>query len=160
MRMRGTDPVKDFLCSAVESRLDVKRHRRRIALLESQCTKITASLSAVPGGGGTEHGKEGLWATLADAHREEEELVKVSLERYRAVEDFVEKVPDTTYRAILKLRYLEGMSWTRLQFALCDEGVYYSDRHLRRIHDAAVDAAREIWERGEKEHWADQKEEK
>lgn len=142
---RGPDPVKDFLRSAVESRLEVKRHQRRMALLESQCTRVTSSMSAAPGGGGSDHGREGLWAALADARAEEERLMKASLEQYRSVELFIKYIPDTQHRSLLRLRYLEGMSWTRLQFALCDEGVYYSDRHLRRIHDAAIESARELW---------------
>lgn len=147
MRMadRKPDPVRDFLRSAVETRIEVKRHQRRIALLESQCTKVTAASSAAPGGGSPDHGRESLWAALADARAEEERLMKAALERHRSVEQFIKDIPDTQHRTLLRLRYLEGMSWTKLQFALCDEGVYYSDRHLRRMHDAALESARELW---------------
>ena len=145
MTVRTPDPVKDFLRSAVERRIEVKRHKRRLALLESQCTQIPAPPSAAPGGGGDTHGRESLWAALADAREEEARLIKAELEQYRTVELFIKYIPDTTHRTLLRLRYLEGMSWTKLQFALCDEGVYYSDRHLRRIHDAAVEEARKLW---------------
>ena len=142
------DSVVDFLRSAVESRLDIKRHRRRMALLESQCTRVTASLSGMPGGGGDVHSKESLWATLADAREEEERLIRAEIEQHKSVELFIRYIPNPMHRSLLRLRYLEGMSWTRLQFALCDEGIYYSDRHLRRIHDAALASAEELWRNG------------
>ncbi len=138
------DPMLGFLHSAKEAKLDVRRHRRRVALLRSQCEQISSRMTATPNGG-TDHGKEELWAALSDAKTEETGLVKKALGQHRAVETFIDGLPDPRYRSILRLRYLEGLGWTRLQFALREEGIYYSERQLRRLHAAALTAARAKW---------------
>lgn len=129
--------------SASEARLDARRHQRRVQELESQCARRTAAPSGTPGGG--EHGLEELWALLADARDEEVQAIRSARAREGEVNAFIQSLPISLHRTILRLKYLECMSWTRLQFALCDEGVYYSDRQLRRIHGAALESARLIW---------------
>jgi DNA-directed RNA polymerase specialized sigma24 family protein len=148
MRTPGFDPVKEFLYSAIEARIDVKRHKRRVQELDAQCARLTANMSGMPRGGGDDHSHEAMWNALADAREQELLAMKRAEEQKQTVDLFITHIPKSQHRSVLKLRYVEGMSWTRMQFALCDEGVYYSDRHIRRIHDKALDVARELWAAG------------
>ena len=42
------DPVREFLNSATEAKLEIMRHRMRAEELECRCTKVTASMSGMP----------------------------------------------------------------------------------------------------------------
>lgn len=140
------DPMLDFLRSVTECRLEIKRLKSRVAELDSQSKKSTPSPGGTPGGGGDTHGHESLWAALADARDRAEQVAVKREEQIKAVEVFISKIPDTRHRTILRLKYLKGLNWTRMQFALREEGVYYSDRHLRRMHGKALASARTVWD--------------
>ena len=52
---------------------------------------------------------------------------------------------------MLKLRYLDCLSWERVQELLSRSGVFYSDRHIYRLHGEALEAARRLWAQDNKE---------
>lgn len=144
--MTERDPVKEFLRSALEAKLEAKRRSRRVKELESRCTKMTAAPDSGACGGGNAD-REVLWALLADERDKEEKALHEELAQYKAVEDFIARLDDPVHRAILRLRYLEGLGWVKLQQQLYRDGVYYSERHITRLHGAALEAARELWKR-------------
>ena len=137
------DPVITFLRSATAAKLEVSRRSRRIQILESQCTRVTTALHPVAGGGGND--RETLLAELADARDEEDLAIRRELEQYRTVSLFIDHISDPISRFILRLRYLEGCTWTDAQRKLYQDGTYYSERHLRRLHSKALDEARTLW---------------
>ena len=137
------DPVITFLRSATAAKLEVSRRSRRIQILESQCTRVTTALHPVAGGGGND--RETLLAELADARDEEDLAIRRELEQYRTVSLFIDHISDPISRFILRLRYLEGCTWTDAQRKLYQDGTYYSERHLRRLHGKALDEARTLW---------------
>lgn len=137
------DPVREFLNSATEAKLEIMRHRMRAEELECRCTKVTASMSGMPGGGNSD--AQQLWATLADERTKEREAEKRETETYRQVEEFINKLPNSDHRAVLRLRYLNGMGWVNVQMKLYEAGIFYSERHIYRLHGDALEAARELW---------------
>jgi hypothetical protein len=139
----NNDPVLDFLSSAIEAKLEIIRHRMRAEELESRCTKVTASMSGMPGGGNSD--AQLLWSTLVDERDKERAAEKRETEVYRSVENFISEIPNKTYRAILKLRYLNGLEWVNVQMKMYEAGIFYSERHIYRLHDCAIEAARELW---------------
>ena len=72
--------------------------------------------------------------------------MQAELAQYRTVEGFIAGLPDPTSRIVLRLRCLEGRSWADVQRSLYEDGVYYSERHLRRLYRRALDEAQERWE--------------
>ena len=141
---RRGDPVITFLRSATAAKLEVSRRSRRIQILESQCTRVTTALHPVAVGGGND--REVLLAELADARDEEDLAIRRELEQYRTVSLFIDHISDPISRFILRLRYLEGCTWTDAQRKLYQDGTYYSERHLRRLHNKALDEARALWQ--------------
>lgn len=142
------DPVKEFLRSAIEARIDLRRHKKRVAELDAQCKRLAANLNGMPGGGGDKHGHENVWNLLADAREQEMLAMRRAEEQKRTVECFINCLPIALHRSILKLKYIDDLTWVRVQFALYEEGVYYDERHIRRIHYAALQAAHDLWRRG------------
>lgn len=137
------DPVRAFLESAMEAKLEARRRSRRVARLESQCTRMTQRMSGMPFGGGA--GAESTWIALAEERALECEAVKNELAKHHEVECFIGRLESVEHKTVLRLRYLEGFNWVKVQQQLYKDGISYSERHIYRIHGQALQAARELW---------------
>ena len=140
MRYRS---ARELLESVQEAKLEIARHRARAMELESRCTKMTAGMSGMPGGGGSD--AQLLWSTLADYRDKEFEAEERELEAYRSVEEFISMLPSRKHRTVLRLKYLDCLSWVKVQMKMYDIGDFYSERHIYRIHDKALESAEEVW---------------
>lgn len=135
--------VMEFLESAEAATLEGRRLQRRLDALEARRGGLRLR------GGAVERKLEMM--ILAEREREVA-LVHEELESYRRVEAFVARVPGRVNRTILRRKYLDvGRSWTEIGEELARDGVFYSQRHLLRLHAQAVEAAQKLWdeERGE-----------
>lgn len=56
-----------------------------------------------------------------------------------AVENAIEGLTDPTERLLLRLRYIEGKSWTQIGFA-----IHYSPSSVKRIHRRALKRLEEV----------------
>lgn len=139
-------PVKLFLESAIEAKIDAARLKRRVTELESRCQKMTAQ--AGDGAGGGKADSQELWALLADEIEREKAAQRAALEQYRTVDAFISYLSKPTHRAILRLRYLEGLGWVKVQQELYKQGIFYSERHISRLHNYALDEALALWRKG------------
>lgn len=77
-----------------------------------------------------------------------DEALRARIEYIRildVVDDFIDEVPDMTSRAILRYRYLLHLKWEDVMQRLNECHLYYSDRHLTRLHERAIREAREIY---------------
>ena len=138
------DPVRKFLSSAWEARVEYNRLTEKIRTMEAQAMNTTATLSAAPGGGGISDTQR-LWAALADETAKLKDKLSAALEREHEVEAFVERIDDPMYRMILKLRYVDCLSWPRVMELLSRGGIYYSQRNITRLHGEALEQARRQW---------------
>ena len=135
--------VVDFLESAEAAALEVKRLRRRLDELKARREELQTQKGAVA---------RRIAQRIADEQARELAVVSEELESYRRVEAFVAQMPEKTHRTILRRRYLDtGKSWTEIQDDLARDGLYYSQRHLLRLHTQALEAARELWEQEREE---------
>ena len=135
--------VVEFLESAGAAALEERRLQRRVEALETRRSGLRVSNGAVA--------RKLAQMILAEREREIE-VVNEELESYRRVEEFVARVPGRVNRTILRRKYLDvGKSWTEIGEELARDGLYYSQRHLLRLHTQAVEAAGKLWdeERGE-----------
>lgn len=137
------DTVVAFLRSAREAKMEISRYRARVEELESRCTRMTANISAMPGGGNSD--AQQLWSALADERRKTMEAERREMETYKEVEAFISKIPNPTHRAILRLRYLSGLSWVKVQMKLYESGIFYSESHIKKLHRQALGAASALW---------------
>jgi len=152
VNLRG-DPLKEFLGSVSEARLDAKRLGRKIQRLEAQATRVTSNITGMPGGGSSD--RELLLAKLADLKTECEFAKLRAEEKEQEVAAFIDKLDDPTSRMILKLRYCECLGWVatrRYQRSVQEElikmaGLAYEDRNLYRLHGKALNEARKIYYR-------------
>ena len=135
--------VVDFLESAEAAVLEVKRLHRRVDELKARRDQLQTQKGAVA---------RKIAQRIADEQARELAVVSEELESYRRVERFVARVPEKTHRTILRRRYLDtGKSWTEIQDDLARDGLYYSQRHLLRLHTQALEAARELWDQEREE---------
>lgn len=127
------DPARAFLGSALEARIEAGRRSRKVEGLERRCRRVMNG-----------HGKstQSLWVSLIEERDREVKAVQDEIAKGKAVEEFVDSLDNPMDRSILRLRYLEGQNWVQVQQSLYAEGVYYTDRHITRLHKRALNAAR------------------
>ena len=80
----------------------------------------------------------------AEKQRTSAALYRSRSDRNR-MERFLETVPDERSRALLRLRYVDGLTVQQTQQALEARGVYYGQRHLERLLSEAEQAADALW---------------
>ena len=146
--MRQTDPALDMLRSVKTTRAKSLRLRRRVKELESRCSKMTASYGGVVGGGGGD--REELLAALADEASRLKSAYYKEDAAVRRAEHLLDRVPDAVCREVLRLRYLDVLPWTKVQFHMARSGMCYSLRHLHRLHDTGVDLVQREMDRRKK----------
>lgn len=146
--MRQTDPALDMLRSVKTTRAESLRLRRRVKELESRCSKMTASYGGVVGGGGGD--REELLAALADEASRLKSAYYKEDAAVRRAEHLLDRVPDAVCREVLRLRYLDVLPWTKVQFHMARSGMCYSLRHLHRLHDTGVDLVQREMDRRKK----------
>jgi hypothetical protein len=147
-RVYTDDPVRQFLMSVAESRIEAKRLRLRTQRLEAQATKLTASLTGMPRGGGD---SGNLLASLADMREDSIRAMIRAEAQEKKVTDFIDRLENPVSRMILKLRYCDCLDWLprpRRRSVLTElqkVGQFYSESHLFRLHGKALNEARVLY---------------
>lgn len=139
------DPVREFLESVRTAKYEQHRCELRLEQLEAECTSITARLSGDPGGGTTDVHHDGAWATMAQTRIDLKNAYEDAKRRERDVEEFISQIPDVRHRAVLSLYYVSLLKWPRVVEEMEKCGLYYSDRHIFRLHGDALQSARILW---------------
>ena len=87
---------------------------------------------------------------LAEQRRQELlDLMKSTLERCCEIETIIERVEGDgenktcLYRQILRLRYLDGLTFSQIA-----DQLHYHERHVRRLHRESLEAAVGLWKGG------------
>lgn len=106
--------------------------------LRAASTRITSNFSGMPGGGDVptkvESALEGIEDILARA-----DAAKLLVDARRAeVESAINALPAGRHREVMRLRYLNGMSWDTIA-----EKLHYDKRHVRRIKKEAIATLKE-----------------
>lgn len=135
---RTEDPVKDFLASAAEARLEADRLRAKLTRLESIAARKGTDDQAAQ----IEEMKAQTSDALIRAEKQEADVTQ-----------FINSLSDPAYRTVLKLRYCEGLEWTgaplkrtvQSEMAKVSPAYTYSERSIYRIHGEALQEARELY---------------
>ena len=144
MDSNNRDPVREYLTSVVEARMEIKRLQHKVAQLEAQATKTTNVLTGMPRGGGSDRDK--VLATLADLTSDYCRRIAEAEKRERDVDLFIQSIPSRDSRLILRLRYIEGFGWRKVLTALGKYGIHITERQMFRLHGKALQEARERFE--------------
>ncbi len=144
--IKKADPVREFLYSIQEAHFNVQRCQRRLLQMESQSESMTAKLSGAPGGSADVH-KDGVLAALADQRTVLRELYAEAVRKETEVERFISLLEEDSHRILLRLRYVDLLTWTEVQEAMKQSNIYYSERQIYRIHGEALQEARGVWAR-------------
>lgn len=142
---RRGDPVREFLDSVREARFNEARCRRKLLEMDAQCRSMTAQMTGRPGGSGPDKHKDGAWAALADQAILLRELYDQAVRRETAVERFISGLEKDTHRILLRLKYVDLLTWPCVQERMRETGIDYSERQLYRIHGEALQEARKLW---------------
>lgn len=134
------DPVRSFLSSYWEMRKEGERLERRIEEMTAQAEKVTSVISDTPRGGKKETGNP-VWDALVDTKTRCGENMVAALKREAEIEAFIRSLDGPVIRQLLRYRYLELMSWEQMAAEM-----NYTERHIYRLHGAALKEARRVWE--------------
>lgn len=108
------------------------REKERIL---SRLTRMTASATRMPhGGGDTDQLTNGV-AKIIELEKEIDAKVDKLVELRREIEAGIETVDSSTQRRLLKLRYIDGMTWERVAVEM-----NYSYMQVCRLHGKALNA--------------------
>lgn len=138
------DPVREYFQSVYGLKLEIARLTERVRTLQAQCEKMTTVLTGMPRGGSSD--PERLMALLADERAALDARLLQAEGQTREVEDFIARLPDRLYREILSRRYIDCLRWPKVLEKLQDQGDYYEERQMFRLHGRALNAARKLWE--------------
>ena len=137
-KSKSEDPVKVFLASAAEARIEAERLRAKLTRLEA--------IAARKGTDEQTAQVEELKAQTSNAIIRAEELDADATQ-------FIKSLPDPAHRTLLKLRYCEGLDWVgpplrrtvQSEMAKVSPAYTYSERSIYRLHGEALKKARELY---------------
>jgi hypothetical protein len=150
MSVNLNDPVRQYLSSVAEAKIEARRLRFKLKRLETQATRITTAITGMPGGGTAD--RERLLAELADLS-EQSRLALIEAEKQEnEVSAFISRLQDQTSRIILKLRYCDCLVWDTtdlkrrsVKSEMAKVGLCYENTQLFRLHGKALNEARELY---------------
>ena len=137
--MRKANSVKEFLETALESKLEYARLERRVESLSERALHYPLS-SESENVREIHHllGREVI-VELANMQR--------CADQIDAVAGLIELISDAAYRNLLRYRFLDNCTFLQMQMRLSsDLNLFYSERHLQRMFTAALDEAQKLWE--------------
>ena len=142
-RQKRHNPAKIFLQRYRAARARYASMCREIIDLRESLTGTTVQLKAdvVSGGGGSDR-MATVVAKIIDAESQlADESAEVS-EALTGVMDAIRSVTDETQKAVLTMRYIEGLNWQKIA-----EQIHYEERQTYAIHGRAL-AAVNRWMEG------------
>lgn len=147
--MNRSDPCRAWLESYGEICVEVRRLQERLTALRDQATHITSVISDMPKGGSAD--SERVLVRIADTGSEMASRYADLLERQAEIERFIDGLDGSLTRIILRLRYVDRLSWPKIQERLEEDNIYYSERNIYVLHGRALTTARRKWAEEHKE---------
>ena len=129
-----TREKKDYLrrYKAADSEInDLLRQREAIM---ARLTRVTTSYSGMPGGGGGDTMTDVI-ARLIELEGEINDRIDALIALRREIEGCIRTVDSSAQRRVLRLRYIEGMTWERVALEM-----HYERTQVWRLHGRALAA--------------------
>lgn len=113
--------------SLVREAIDVHERMERLRAMAERCTTQPAGFGGY--GSGVNDRVGNTAAMLADMQRKADECVAAYMGHAECVALAIDSIEDSTQRTVLRMRYLDGLSWEDIS-----EKTHYSERWLRKLH--------------------------
>lgn len=119
---------------------EIEEEKRKLRELEAASTSSTAKITGLPHVSGA-HDKIGDMAILIAEQRDLIDLkVRQSVIEYNRLNRYIAGVEDAQMRMILSLRYVNGLSWQQVAFAIGETDEQYPRRkHNKFLQESNVD---------------------
>lgn len=137
--IRAHNPAKAFLQRYRALGVQLESARRDVERMRESLTSITAPIKDDPvqGSGAADRMADTI-AKIIDAENAFADVVNSIAQAQTQVLDAIESVPDETQKAVLMLRYVEGLDWISVA-----EKIGYEERQTFVIHGRALGAVNE-----------------
>ena len=125
---------KTFLSGYLTACREEERLKQEVVRWRSRAESITAQYGPRAGGGG---GGRSLESTVASMDQLMERLIRQQAElvaQRNKIETAISDVPEPRLRELLRLRYVDGMTWEQISVHL-----HYSYMQVCRLHGKALD---------------------
>lgn len=113
---------------------EIETRQDELAIMRSKSEKTTTTISDMPRGGGADQSKQERYV---DDILELQKLIEISMQKMwyekLRIERYIDTIPDAASRLIIRLRYVNGMTWEQIGYE-----VSYSRIQVIRIHNALL----------------------
>ena len=111
---------------------EIKEQQRRLDELETAATACTAKITGVPSGRGISDKIGNYAAQIADLKGLLDLNLKKCFYELNRLDRFIQNVEDSQMRIILTLRYIQGLTWQKIAFAIGE----HDEQYPRRKHNS------------------------
>lgn len=129
-----TREKKDYLRSYKAADSEINDLLRQREAIMARLTRVTTSYSGMPGGGGGDTMTDGI-AKLIEVEGEINDRIDALIALRREIEGCIRTVDSSAQRRVLRLRYIEGMTWERVALEM-----HYERTQVWRLHGRALAA--------------------
>ncbi len=110
---------------------EIALQQQRLQELENLATTCTISITGMPKGFSSQDKLSKYVAEITDLKRLIDVNVKKCLDELNGLNSYIENIEDSQVRLILSLRYIKGLTWQQIAFAI---GAY-DESYVRRKHN-------------------------
>lgn len=111
---------------------EIKEQQRRLSELEAAATDCSVKITGLPSGKGISDKIGNYTAQIADLKALIDLNLKKCFYELNQLDRFIRDVEDSQMRVILTLRYIQGLSWQRVAYAIGEN----DEQYPRRKHNA------------------------
>nr|DAN00936.1 MAG TPA: Protein of unknown function (DUF722) [Caudoviricetes sp.] len=110
---------------------EIKEQQRRLAELEAVAINCSTEITGLPTGKGISDKIGNYAAQIADLKALLDLNLKKCFYELNRIDRFIQSVEDSQIRIILTLRYIQGLSWQKIAYAIGE----HDEQYPRRKHN-------------------------
>lgn len=114
---------------------EIKEQQRRIAELETPAINCSTEITELPTGKGISDKIGNYAAQIADLKALLDLNLKKCFYELNRIDRFIQSVEDSQIRIILTLRYIQGLSWQKIAYAIGK----HDEQYPRRKHNNFIE---------------------
>ena len=107
---------------------EIKEQQRRLAELEAVAINCSTKITGLPTGTGISDKIGNYAAQIADLKALLDLNLKKCFYELNRIDRFIQSVEDSQIRIILTLRYIQGLSWQKIAYAIGENDEQYPRR--------------------------------
>lgn len=114
---------------------EIKEQQRRLAELEALAINCSTEITGLPTGKGISDKIGNYAAQIADLKALLDLNLKKCFYELNRIDRFIQSVEDSQIRIILTLRYIQGLSWQKIAYAIGE----HDEQYPRRKHNNFIE---------------------